>query len=266
MAYPKKSLGQNFLTSVGAIQKIIASSDYSPGLTILEIGPGRGVLTEALLRRFDRVVAIEKDHELIDLLQEKFEREIRSGQLTLIEGDILEIPARMALSGWQPPKSDYAIIANIPYYITGIFLRTWLAKNPQYMVLMLQKEVAKRIIAADKKESLLSISVKLYGQPEYIETIKKGSFNPIPKVDSAILKIGNIATPNINEERFFELLKAGFAHKRKLLLSNLKEKHGEDMSKSLNHCQIDPKIRAEDITLENWKCLTSLSTDFTADK
>ncbi|MDO8493319.1 MAG: 16S rRNA (adenine(1518)-N(6)/adenine(1519)-N(6))-dimethyltransferase RsmA [bacterium] len=249
----KKSLGQNFLTSVGAINKIIASSDYSPGLTILEVGPGRGVLTEALLKKFDKVVAVEKDHELISVLQDKFSKEITSGQLQLIEGDILELtPTELNLA-------NYAIVANIPYYITGQFLRVWLQNKPKYMVLMVQKEVAKRIVASDKKESLLSISVKLYGEPKYIETIKRGSFYPIPNVDSAILKITlNLETKSpseLDEERFFALLKAGFAHKRKLLLNNLKETNVSDIQKGFTNCNITPNIRAEDLTVENWVCL-----------
>lgn len=254
----KKSLGQNFLTSVGAVQKIVAASDYAPGLTVLEVGPGRGVLTEALLQKFDKVVAVEKDRDLILFLEEKFAEEIRSGQLTLIEGDILELkPSDLNLK-------DYSIIANIPYYITGQFLRLWLSHAPKYMVLMLQKEVAKRIVAVPStssgqaKESLLSISVKLYGQPEYIETVKRGSFNPAPNVDSAILKIANIRNPDVDENRFFTILKTGFAHKRKLLASNL----GKNAENSLQKCSIDPKSRAESLKLEDWKCLTSLSTDF----
>jgi 16S rRNA (adenine1518-N6/adenine1519-N6)-dimethyltransferase len=255
----KKSLGQNFLTSVGAINKIIASSDYSPNLTILEVGPGRGVLTEALLKKFERVVAVEKDHELIGFLREKFSKEIESGQLRLVEGDILELkPSELELV-------NYGIVANIPYYITGQFLRIWLSIDPQpkYMVLMVQKEVAKRVVASDEKESLLSMSVKLYGVPKYIETIKRGSFYPIPNVDSAILKIGNILKPETSEENFFTLLKAGFAHKRKLLLSNLKESGvfgdprivvGQPTSK-FDICHIDSKARAEDLKLEDWLCL-----------
>lgn len=246
----KKSLGQNFLTSVGAINTIIASSDYTPDLTILEVGPGRGILTEALLQKFKKVVAVEKDHELIDFLKEKFEKELKSGKLRLVEGDILELtPVELNLN-------NYGVVANIPYYITGQFLRIWLQNMPKYMVLMVQKEVAKRVVASDSKESLLSISVKLYGEPKYIETIKRGSFYPIPNVDSAILKISNISKPKIDEERFFPLLKAGFAHKRKLLLSNLKEGGFENSASSFNLCKIDTQTRAENLTVEDWLCLS----------
>lgn len=254
----KKSLGQNFLTSVGAINTIIASSDHSSNLTILEVGPGRGVLTEALLKKFKKVVAIEKDYELIGFLRGKFAREIESEQLQLVEGDILELkPKDLNLE-------KYGVVANIPYYITGQFLRIWLQNLPEYMVLMVQKEVAKRVVASDKKESLLSMSVKAYGEPQYIETIKRGSFYPIPNVDSAILKIKlhpkSIFSNKNEEERFFEVLKAGFAHKRKLLSSNIKESGlGDPTSRPeviFNLCHVNPKARAEDLRLEDWICLT----------
>ncbi len=300
MSSPKKSLGQNFLTSVGAINKMVetALSCQGPTSTVLEVGPGRGVLTEALLKKFDKVLAVEKDELLAEKLKERFAKEVADGRLQIVTGDILTLtPVDLKLG-------NYAIVANIPYYITGHFLKIWLSTQaqPKYMVLMVQKEVAKRIVAhstnsswpgRDSKESLLSISVKTYGEPTYIETIKKGSFFPIPKVDSAILKIDNISKtffsnlesppetslgaelpknpkkflekqfPNHprdsvgQEERFFTLVRAGFAHKRKLLLSNLSS---GGFNPSLNKdifglCGIDLKVRAEDMTIEKWKCL-----------
>ena len=134
------------------------------------------------------------------------------------------------------------------------------------MVLLVQKEVAKRIIAQDKKESILSISVKAYGQPVYIETVKKRYFSPAPKVDSAILLIKNISkklfTDNqISEEKFFELVKAGFAHKRKVLSSNLKPRLGSEAPKWLEECEIKEKARAEDLGLKDWLCLARLAED-----
>ena len=296
MSFPKKSLGQNFLTSVGAVNKIVDTALNCGGptsdITILEVGPGRGVLTEALLKKFDKVVAVEKDHELVRLLQEKFAKEITSGQLRLIEGDILELTPTSL--GAKLPK-NYAVVANIPYYITGQFLRSWLSIDPQpkYMVLMVQKEVAKRIVATNSKESLLSISVKVYGEPTYIETVKRGSFHPIPNVDSAILKIGNISKyffyslgaklpknshptsgASLTEESFFTVLRAGFTHKRKFLLRNLADHHtglpcvhihrgdlcgGDDkkIGECFAVCRIDPKARAEDLKPEDWRCLAS---------
>ncbi len=243
MIKAKKSLGQNFLKSKAAVQQILKAAELSKGDTVLEVGPGKGVLTEGLLESGANVIAIEKDDRLIEFLNEKFQNEISSGQLKIINQDILDFdPSILA-------KTPYKLVANIPYYITGVLLRKFLENNtqPERMVLMLQKEVAKRIVASDKKESILSISVKAYGTPKYIGTVPARYFSPAPKVDSAILQISNISkklfTKNsITEEKFFEILKTGFAHKRKLLKGNL----------GYQPENVAQLARAEDITLETW--------------
>jgi 16S rRNA (adenine1518-N6/adenine1519-N6)-dimethyltransferase len=125
---------------------------------------------------------------------------------------------------------------------------------------MVQKEVAKRIVAQDGKESILSISVKAYGEPKYIKTIARGSFYPMPNVDSAVLKIDNISKKSFgkqNEKRFFEIVKAGFGHKRKLLKKNLLDVCADatTLDKAFANCKIDPKTRAEDIKVGDWLCL-----------
>jgi len=190
------------------------------------------------------------------MLQEKFAKEISAGQFTLIEADILDFnPSTSKLTA-----KNYKLIANIPYYITGVFIRKFLEAEiqPQAMILLIQKEVAERIVARDGKESILSISVKAYGNPRYVETVKAGSFTPAPKVDSAILAIENISRNRlvgIDEKRFFELVKAGFAHKRKMLAGNLKSVFGEETEEKISKCGIPEKERAENLTLENWLCL-----------
>jgi 16S rRNA (adenine1518-N6/adenine1519-N6)-dimethyltransferase len=241
---PKKSLGQNWLNSPSAIEKIVSAGELKTGETVLEIGPGRGALTSALLATGAKVIAVEKDHRLIDELGEKFASEITSRQLTLIEGDILIDQPNI--------KGDYKLIANIPYYITGEIIRTFLENNhqPEKMVLLVQKEVAKRIVASDKKESILSMSVKVYGTPTYVATVKAGSFIPKPKVDSAILAISNISKTNfknVSEVKFFQTIKAGFAQKRKKLKNNLSLTDNQ-----MSTLDLSPDIRAEDLTLANW--------------
>ncbi len=276
----KKSLGQNFLTSTRAIEKIIEAADLKADDVVLEVGPGKGVLTEKLLEKAGKVIAVEKDDQLIPFLKAKFIHEITSGKFELIHGDILDS------TDYQLPTTNYKLVANIPYYITGIFLRKFLSEKnqPSMMVLMLQREVAQRIIARDGKESILSISVKAYGTPRYVETVKAGSFVPAPKVDSAIIAIENISKDffqSISEDNFFEILKAGFGSKRKFLKNNLKaiaEKSGKNLT--LKHFEgqnvratksegfglaeifaalnLPPKSRAEDLTLENWRQITAL--------
>lgn len=255
--FPKKSLGQNFLTNTDIVASIADAGSLSPKETVLEIGPGRGILTEELLKRGVNVIAIEKDRELIPVLEEKFKKEIKNKQLTLIYGDILELPT----TDYLQPTAHYKLIANIPYYITGQIIRKFLEEKnqPEKMVLLVQKEVAERIIAKDGKESLLSISVKVYGEPKFIKIVKAGAFNPAPKVDSAILLIDNISNDffkDISPERFFEILHAGFAHKRKQLFGNLKSvfKEGE-LSKKMKSCEIKENERAETLKKENWSCL-----------
>jgi 16S rRNA (adenine1518-N6/adenine1519-N6)-dimethyltransferase len=253
--HAKKSLGQHFLTNTGIVSSIVDAGLVTKSDTILEIGPGKGVLTAELLKRGVKVVAVEKDKELLPFLMEKFEKEIAVKQLTLIVGDILD-------SQFLLPDS-YKVIANIPYYITGAIIRKFLTeeKQPEKMVLLVQKEVALRIVAKDKKESLLSLSVKAYGEPRYIKTVKAGSFTPAPKVDSAILVIDAISRElftNIKEERFFTVLHAGFAHKRKQLFSNLKAVFDEKVLKEkMALCGILESARAEELSVDDWRCLIS---------
>lgn len=253
----KKSLGQNFLNSKKIVEDIITASNISKESTVLEVGPGKGVLTEALLENAGKVIAVEKDSDLIDLLNEKFEKEISDGRFKLINDDILECDLSKIVS------KDYTLIANIPYYITGALFRKFLSSNsqPKNMVVMIQKEVAQRIVSRNEKESLLSISVKVYGEPKYIQKVPARYFSPKPKVDSAILSINNISKnffDNISEEIFFETLKAGFAHKRKLLIRNLESLYSKEVIKKMfDSCNVSFKARPENLSSCDWKCLIS---------
>ncbi|MCC7160770.1 ribosomal RNA small subunit methyltransferase A [Candidatus Nomurabacteria bacterium] len=280
MIKAKKSLGQNFLKSEIALKKIIEAGEIKSDLPaqtgdiILEIGPGKGALTEKLLlalrslgearEKSGLVIAIEKDRELFDLLKSKFKEEILSGKLKLINDDILT---------YKVPAIRYKLIANIPYNITGAILKKFLTEEnkPERMILLVQNEVAKRIVASDHKESILSISVKAYGEPKMIMKVGARYFSPAPKVDSAIISIKNISrekfrylpnlpltkgevskTEGVNEDKFWEIVKAGFAHKRKKLSSNLKSsKYFKDLEKNPLFKELGNK-RAEDLTLFDW--------------
>jgi 16S rRNA (adenine1518-N6/adenine1519-N6)-dimethyltransferase len=233
------------------------AAGLKPGERILEIGPGDGALTAALLARGAEVVAIEKDARLIPVLEEKFVEEIREKKLSLIEGDVLEI----GIETLELKNRAYKLVANIPYYITGAIMEKFLSASvqPSAMTLLVQKEVAERI-ARDKKESILSLSVKAYGTPRYVHTVPAGAFSPPPKVDSAILHIDAVSRANFTtieqEKRFFELVHAGFAHKRKLLARNLKATLGENYAVILQKARIAEKARAEDIPLGVWLALS----------
>jgi len=256
---PKKSLGQNFLTSQSVVDKIVETANLDSQDVVLEVGPGKGILTQALLEKAGKVIAVEKDDALIYLLKERFAEEIKNEKLILVRGDILKFD----FEEYNLKNDSYKIVANIPYYITGEFLRSVLSSSfqPSQMVLLVQKEVAERI-ARSKKESILSLSIKVYGEPKYIQIVKAGSFNPAPKVDSAILSIENLSKKffdEVSEERFFEVIKTGFAHKRKLLLSNLSVlKEKEEIKKAFVKAKINEKARAEVLSLEQWLLIVKI--------
>lgn len=242
----KKSLGQHFLMHARIAERIARAAHLAPDSVVLEIGPGTGMLTRELLKLAKKVIAIEADKELFEKLNVEFAEEIAEGRLELVRGDI-----RAFDTGSLP--EGYALVANIPYYLTGEIFKMFLtARNqPSAMTLLVQKEVADRI-ARQKKESVLSLSVKAYGTPTYEFTVPRGAFRPAPTVDSAVLTVRGISRRQFSaagqEKRFFELVHAGFAHKRKFVRSNLSEE-------GLPCGDIPEKARAEDLPLSAWLAL-----------
>ncbi|HEU0080771.1 MAG TPA: 16S rRNA (adenine(1518)-N(6)/adenine(1519)-N(6))-dimethyltransferase RsmA [Candidatus Paceibacterota bacterium] len=261
----KKSLGQNFLISPRVVEAIAAAGELRAEDAVIEIGPGKGVLTRALLASGARVVAIEKDDRLVPLLAEEFKQEIAAGWLQVVHGDVLEIMADSSPlpESWQLKAESYKVIANIPYYITGQIVRLFLSakQKPALMVLMVQKEVAARVIARDGKESILSLSVKAYATPELVMNVSRGNFFPVPNVDSAVIKLTNIQNPFADraaEDRFFEIVKAGFSQKRKKLISNLEAVMPRaELEARFAALRLDSNVRAEDVPLETWIALAS---------
>src|SRR3989338_2798402 len=218
-------LGQHFLKAKWAARALAYAVGIEHGDIVLEIGPGKGALTRELLAIAKEVgaqiVAIEKDEELVVHLNGIFKDEIASGTLTVRGEDIRNVtPDTIGLV-----SGKYLVAANIPYYITGEIIRQFLTakEKPRAMALLVQKEVAKRIIS--DKESLLSLSVKVYGTPKIVAKVPRGNFSPPPNVDSAILLIENISRSffaSLSEELFFRVLHAGFKSKRKFHLSSRK--------------------------------------------
>lgn len=256
MWYAKKHFGQHFLTDAHAIEKMCEAAHVQEENNTIEIGPGKGVLTLALLERGATVYAIEKDNDLIPLLEERFAEYIQKGRLVLIHKDIRDIDDSVL------PQGDYKLIANIPYYITGEIIRLFLTRthHPTSITILIQEEVARRI-CNDEKTNLLQLSVCAYGTPHYIKKVKAGSFNPPPKVDSAIIHISNISKDNfqhVSEKRFFDILHAAFNQKRKTVLKSLSVlEPKEKVLKALILSQIEPNARPEDISLEQWLSLSS---------
>ena len=263
MAPPKKSLGQNFLMHPQIAERIVLEARLPEGLPVLEIGPGTGMLTKVLLSSGHTVIAVEADGGLVEELRTAFANEIKAGKLALAHEDI----RRFAMSSLP---EHYALVANIPYYITGEIIRTFLtaARKPASMTLLVQKEVAERIARIDPKrpkESLLSLSVKAYGTPRYCFTVPRGAFRPAPNVDSAVISIDDIRTDAFpgpaSEQFFFDLLHAGFAHKRKLLIGNLEPiAPRERIEMAFEEVGIAPKARPEELSVSTWMLLAEKLT------
>ncbi len=226
------------------------------GETVLEIGPGTGALTKEILARGAKVIAVEADARAIATLEANFSEAIARGQLTLYHHDARSLdPAQFGLV-----KHRYIVISNIPYYLSGYLLRTLLdsANQPSTLVFLIQKEVAERV-ARDKKESLLSLSVKVFGEPTYICTVGRSHFTPPPKVDSAILAIHNISQTqftDLDSDHFFILLHCGFGQKRKQLLGNLSNIYERSKLEGIfTELKIALDTRAEDLTVSTWLSL-----------
>ncbi|MBI2618041.1 ribosomal RNA small subunit methyltransferase A [Candidatus Kaiserbacteria bacterium] len=249
----KKSLGQYFLIAPHIAEKTADAAEVSSDDIVLEVGPGGGALTRVLLSRAREVVAVEKDFSLIQELKETFAEDVRTGKLTLIHKDILKLD----LTTIELSDRRYKVVANIPYYITGALIRMLLTASvqPSVIVLVVQKEIAERV-AKSTKESLLSLSVKAYGAPRYVSTIKRGAFQPPPKVDSAILAIENISRgffTDVPEDFFFKVLKTGFGSKRKYLMNNLEKiADKKTLRNAFQKIGLQEGVRAEDVPLKEW--------------
>jgi len=252
---PNKRLGQNFLVDKGAVFKIVETANISKNDVILEIGPGTGLLTKELVKKAKKVIAIEKDKKMADILNENLKD---CKNIEIIIADILKIND---FSAWLSQAEKYKVVANIPYYATSPIIRKFLEieNPPELMVLTIQKEVAQRICAKPPNMSILSVSVQFYAEPKIISYISKNSFWPKPKVDSAIIKIIPHNIYNINKDSFFKVVKAGFKQPRKQLVNNLLK--GLKISRKeveilLQKAGIEPKQRPETLSVQNWIRLT----------
>ena len=258
----KKSLGQHFLNSDHVPKKMCAAAEVSTGDIVLEIGPGTGVLTQEILKRGARVVAVEADIRAIDTLEENFATEILTGQLAVHHMDARQLN----FSALGLVDQQFKVVANIPYYISGLLFRQCLESTiqPTDLVFLVQKEVAERI-ARDPKESILSMSVKVFGNPKYIWTVKRGHFTPPPAVDSAVIAVREIGRENlilqqITSAVFFEILHLAFGNKRKQLLGNLaKDKRftREQVKQILDDQNIPTDVRAEDLSIDQFLAIVS---------
>jgi 16S rRNA (adenine1518-N6/adenine1519-N6)-dimethyltransferase len=257
--HPKKALGQNFLHDPGALEKIVESADLMPDDVVLEIGPGTGTLTQVLARSVRKVVAVEIDERLRPILEEEL---ADYPNALVIYQDILAVDVATLMR-----PDDYVVVANVPYYITSAILRHLLEikHKPRRLILTVQHEVAERLIAQPNDMSVLSISVQFYGQPRILNHLKPAVFWPRPDVDSAVVRIDVYPEPPVDvpdEKTFFKLVRAGFGQKRKQLKNALGGGLGIDSAQAadlLEQAGIDPRRRAETLTLEEWASLTRIA-------
>jgi 16S rRNA (adenine1518-N6/adenine1519-N6)-dimethyltransferase len=258
---PKKLLGQNFLIDQNILNKIVKAAELTPTDNVLEVGAGLGVLTKQLIARVNQVLAVELDKSLFFVLKQELRK---AKNLKLVNADILKI--KIAELEEYFAQKPYKVVANIPYNITSNFLRKFLELEyqPNQLVLLIQKEVAQRIVAKPGQMSILSVSVQYYSEPKIIDYVSKNCFFPKPTVESAIIKLKVKDKAELepkDEKRFFQLVKIGFSAKRKQLQNNLA--NGLHISRdqvkvALKKAGLKETARAQELALDDWNTLVGL--------
>jgi len=281
--HPKKGLGQNFLVDPAHRARIVAAAELTPADTVLEVGPGPGVLTELIAQQAGRVVTVELDDRLIPILRERF-----AGQphVSIVYADILKVDVgalmlearswkleagdqgQPSASSIQLPASSYKVVANLPYYITSAAIRHLLESvpPPELLVLTVQREVAERMVASPPDMSLLALGVQFYATAHIVEHIPAGAFYPKPKVDSAVVRLERRPEPvvsGVTADAFFRAARAGFSQPRKQLRNSLAAGLAVPPTKAeawLTGAGIAPQRRAETLTLQEWGALARTVT------
>ncbi len=243
---PNKELGQHFLVDQLVLDKIINSADLTETDTVLEIGPGIGTLTAALVQRTNHVIVVERDHRFVSVLRSQFPG------ATVVEEDFLSYDLSRL--------SNYKVVANLPYYVTSKIIHALLNTDspPRSITVLVQKEVAERIVARPGQMSVLAFSVQYYGQPKLIDIVPASSFWPAPEVDSAILHIDIRSQPAFNADvkSLFKLVKAGFSERRKMLKNSLAgglRLDSDTVSTLLIKSSLAQTARAQELSLGQWQ-------------
>ncbi|MEI8072792.1 MAG: 16S rRNA (adenine(1518)-N(6)/adenine(1519)-N(6))-dimethyltransferase RsmA [Candidatus Saccharibacteria bacterium] len=248
----KKHLGQHWLFDESSLELIIKTAGIKKTDTVLEIGPGRGPLTDKISKKAKKVIAVEKDSDLISALRVQF---LLNENVEIVNADIMNYDLTTIDRG-------YVVVANIPYYLTSAIIRLLMDSSnpPSNIIILIQKEVAERITSKAGNMSVLSVSVQLFAEVEYISTITKDKFQPAPKVDSAIIKIKRLKSPVIDVEPniFMRLVKAGFGEKRKTLRNSLAgglRINAVKTGEILRGAGLDESVRAQELNFHQWKML-----------
>lgn len=258
---PRKELGQHFLTDQRALARIVAAAELTDKDVVIEVGAGLGALTHLLAQTAERVIAVEVDRDLAVALSRLLAHE---PQVTVVQGDILQFsPADLLARSGLAPHTPYLVVGNLPYAITSAILRHFLEAEPrpQRLVGTVQREVAERVTARPGEMSLLSVSVQFYGRPQIVLRLKPGAFYPPPEVSSAVIRIDCYADLPLSVEdsgRFFRIVRAGFAQRRKQLHNSLAAGLAlpdDRVRAALQGIGIDPRRRAQTLSLEEWAAL-----------
>ncbi|MDD4062242.1 MAG: 16S rRNA (adenine(1518)-N(6)/adenine(1519)-N(6))-dimethyltransferase RsmA [Candidatus Pacebacteria bacterium] len=244
---PLKKMGQNFIIDQSIVERMISHADKED--VVLEVGPGLGAITIPLSKRVKKIIAVEMDRKIVKILKDKVDSNVE-----VIEGDILKGTDVI-------PQGKYKVFSNTPFYIAPAIIRMFLESTnpPIEMILMTQKEVAQRICAKPPDMNLLALSVQFYADPKVLFRVPRQCFYPVPNVDSSVIRI--IVKEKKNGSTFFKVARAGFSRPRAQLLNNLSKGLKLDkveVEKHLKSIGLDPKIRAERLSVDNWVELSNL--------
>lgn len=265
----KKSLGQHFLKDQTVIEHILAVAQIAPEEKILEIGPGTGALTEKLIERVKKVIAIELDHQMVEYLTQTLEA---SQGFSLLEANVLEVDLNELLVQAGFESRGYKIVANLPYYITAPIIRTLLSLEitPKSLILMVQKEVAERITARPGSMSLLSLMVQYYADARIAFTVAATAFDPAPAVESAVIELRPMRVYDDEQDRrLFRIARAGFAARRKTLANNFASSFQLErmrIEQALSSLGLRADIRAQALSVAEWRGLVPVIENLEREK
>lgn len=256
-ARAKKSLGQHWLVDHKVLRRIADAAEIGPGETVVEVGPGRGALTDVLAERSWRLICVELDRELAPALRERL---AGSRNVTVVEGDVLDLPVEDILNAGRGGM-PYVVVGNLPYYIGTAITRKFLTSKlrPERLVVMLQAEVAERMTAQPGEMSYLAVETQLYAEARLLFRIPARAFRPPPKVQSAVVRLDVRDSPDVevdSQEAFLELVQAGFAAPRKRLRNSLAiglRMEGSQAAAILSEAKVDAGQRPAMLSLEQWR-------------
>lgn len=249
---PKKHWGQNFLVNRSVVEKLMRAISISSRDTVLEVGPGLGVITNELAKRAEKVIAVEKDSRIIPFLKKTLGS---FPHVEIIEGDVRNIDT----TDYGVRSTHYKLVGNLPFYLTNYLIRTFLEAehSPTEIAFIVQKEVGERICAKPPHMNILAVAVQFYGEPHIVAPVPRSSFWPQPDVDAVIITITRTdINMDIPPREFFTVARAGFSHPRKYLTSNLEKKLGikkEILENIFRELGIGGKARAEELSIETWR-------------